>query len=220
MEISPSINYQEFYPHYKRLPYWIAIITAICLSISAITCIILLYAARMPIQATLTLVFACPIIYFLSLCNYFLLATLLSPTVLRTDAVLHLEKHLCPEKEIHTPNGDADTFDQDRAETAKAKEDPLQNSVLCSSARPSSDAEGASSTKGIPIKVWPTEDNMIICPKCNTKQPANRYRCFHCEQVFINKQPNIPYWCGKCGNEGPFEGNCPECQSSIKIMNH
>lgn len=34
----------------------------------------------------------------------------------------------------------------------------------------------------------------------------------------INKGSNIPYWCGKCGHDGPYEGNCPNCGSSIKVF--
>ena len=34
------------------------------------------------------------------------------------------------------------------------------------------------------VTVSPQEDGKIICPKCGTKQPANRKICFHCEVPF------------------------------------
>ncbi len=71
-----------------------------------------------------------------------------------------------------------------------------------------------------PVRVFKDNDGKITCPSCKTKQDGNRYSCVTCGQVFINKQPNIPYWCGKCGKEGPFEGSCPSCGSTIKMMNN
>ena len=29
----------------------------------------------------------------------------------------------------------------------------------------------------------------------------------------------VPYWCGKCGYDGPYDGNCPKCNSSLKKYN-
>ncbi|MBR4863376.1 MAG: hypothetical protein IKU07_02265 [Oscillospiraceae bacterium] len=34
----------------------------------------------------------------------------------------------------------------------------------------------------------------------------------------INPADKAPYWCGKCGQPGPFDGNCSNCGSSIKIF--
>ena len=34
----------------------------------------------------------------------------------------------------------------------------------------------------------------------------------------ISTEDKAPYWCGKCGQPGPFEGNCFNCGSSIKIF--
>lgn len=30
------------------------------------------------------------------------------------------------------------------------------------------------------------------------------------------KRPSKPFVCGKCGHKGPYDGNCPECGSSLK----
>lgn len=30
---------------------------------------------------------------------------------------------------------------------------------------------------------------------------------------------NAPYWCGKCGHDGPYDENCPMCGSTIKRFN-
>lgn len=72
----------------------------------------------------------------------------------------------------------------------------------------------------VPVRPRITENNTIVCPVCGTEQNSNRRICFKCEQKFINGQTNIPYWCGKCGHEGPYEGSCPECGSSIKKHNN
>ena len=32
-------------------------------------------------------------------------------------------------------------------------------------------------------------------------------------------EKNAPYWCGKCGHDGPYTGNCPACGSSMKVYN-
>ncbi len=71
----------------------------------------------------------------------------------------------------------------------------------------------------IPVHVHINQHGQILCPRCGTEQNNNRYRCYHCEQVFINGQPNIPYWCGKCGESGPYNDACPNCSSTLKIYN-
>lgn len=73
--------------------------------------------------------------------------------------------------------------------------------------------------KHIPVKVFPS-DNFIICPTCEKKLPGSVLECTSCGQKFINGQKNIPYWCGKCGTEGPFQDVCDNCGSSIKILNY
>ena len=37
----------------------------------------------------------------------------------------------------------------------------------------------------------------------------------------MNRRTNstAPYWCGKCGYDGPYDGNCPNCNSSLKKYN-
>lgn len=72
----------------------------------------------------------------------------------------------------------------------------------------------------IPVYVTKDEKGMIECPTCGRYQQGDRYVCWDCDQVFINGQANIPYWCGKCGQKGPFELECTKCGSSIKIMNN
>lgn len=73
--------------------------------------------------------------------------------------------------------------------------------------------------KHIPVKVFPS-NNVITCPTCEKKLPASELECTSCGQRFINGQKSVPYWCGKCGAEGPFEGACQNCGSSIKIFNY
>lgn len=31
--------------------------------------------------------------------------------------------------------------------------------------------------------------------------------------------PQKPFVCGKCGHKGPYDGNCPECGSSLRRFN-
>lgn len=74
-------------------------------------------------------------------------------------------------------------------------------------------------TPDVPVKVTKNGSGDLICPACGTQQRDNRFRCLKCGVKFINGQPSIPYWCGSCGQEGPFEGACPKCNSTVKIMN-
>ncbi len=72
-----------------------------------------------------------------------------------------------------------------------------------------------------PLPVYPVvnERNQLVCPNCGTEQEKSRGTCRFCGQVFINGQLEIPYWCGGCGAEGPFEENCPFCGSEQIIKN-
>ena len=71
-----------------------------------------------------------------------------------------------------------------------------------------------------PAEATSAEDGEIICPNCNTKQKSTRRVCWSCGQKFLGKgDPNAPFRCGKCGQDGPYEGPCPSCGSSIKFYN-
>ena len=72
----------------------------------------------------------------------------------------------------------------------------------------------------LPIKVYRSEKGTLTCPACKTVQNGDHYHCKACGQPFINGQPNIPFWCGKCGAPGPYEGACPTCGSNMKLMNN
>ena len=71
-------------------------------------------------------------------------------------------------------------------------------------------------------------------PQNETAAPVQKathfWRCNNCGQM-ISKSPceycghnenatKAPYRCGKCGQTGPYDGNCPTCGSSIKFYNH
>ncbi len=49
--------------------------------------------------------------------------------------------------------------------------------------------------------------------KAKTKQSENA------ATFVLHKNNDAPYWCGKCGCDGPYDGNCPECGSSMKFYN-
>ena len=62
-------------------------------------------------------------------------------------------------------------------------------------------------------------EQMVSCPTCGAVQKSGRSFCYKCGQEFLNtNQGNAPYWCGSCGQAGPFNGECPNCGSSIKIF--
>lgn len=71
----------------------------------------------------------------------------------------------------------------------------------------------------IPITPQKNEAGTLICPICRREQDAKNGSCVRCGQKFINGQPDVPYWCGKCGQSSPFTHGCPRCGSSLKIMN-
>ena len=70
-----------------------------------------------------------------------------------------------------------------------------------------------------PTATFEAKDNgTIVCSQCNYTQPKTRKVCWHCGASFeTGEKSNAPYRCGKCGHEGPYEGACPECGSSIKV---
>ena len=57
-----------------------------------------------------------------------------------------------------------------------------------------------------------------------------KWRCDNCGNMrsqtpceYCGRNENVmtaPYRCGKCGQEGPYDGNCPTCGSSLKFYNH
>ena len=59
---------------------------------------------------------------------------------------------------------------------------------------------------------------------------THKWRCANCGQM-TSKSPceycgydenatKAPYRCGKCGQAGPYDENCPTCGSSLKFYNH
>ena len=65
----------------------------------------------------------------------------------------------------------------------------------------------------------PTQSQPLLhtttCKKCNSV--IAKFPCLNCGYSPTSEE--IPYWCGKCGNSGPFDGNCPTCGSSLKKYN-
>lgn len=53
----------------------------------------------------------------------------------------------------------------------------------------------------------------LHCQNCHT--PISYYPCPQCG--FPSK--DIPYWCGNCGQLGPYDGPCPQCGSTMKAYN-
>ena len=60
---------------------------------------------------------------------------------------------------------------------------------------------------------------LIHATTCNNcKSTITKIPCSKCGYLPTSKE--IPYWCGKCGNAGPFGGNCPNCGASLKQYNN
>ena len=106
-QLPSSINYQEFYEKYKRLPYYISLWEAVILTISWIVGVIWLYIEGISEIATPLLLLGWIVIILFYIGTYSWLSIILSPTILRTDAVIKLEKQFCP-KESDPTSGDAE----------------------------------------------------------------------------------------------------------------
>ena len=120
MKFSPIIDYHYYYFHYTRLPFTAAVIAAALLGIASCVGVILLYNFELVVWASLLLLLGFPIIFLLSLCLYSFLAMVLSPTIIRTDAIVQLKKHVFTDK---TDNGDSH---QDNAGNIASGETPTK----------------------------------------------------------------------------------------------
>ena len=68
-----------------------------------------------------------------------------------------------------------------------------------------------------PVNGIETGNGEVKCPVCHTVQPLENRFCEKCGGEFM-KYATAPYWCGKCGHEGSYEGDCPKCGSSMRRM--
>lgn len=97
-----------------------------------------------------------------------------------------------------------------------------QNSYVCSECLETVSTIPCSKCGHIPYPMKPIyiDDYIISCPVCERRQHKSRVSCLACNQLFINGQKDIPYWCYDCGMPGPFTGNeCSNCGSTAKIFN-
>ena len=80
-------------------------------------------------------------------------------------------------------------------------------------------------TQSVPVST-PAPKKEVVAP---AQSAMHSWRCDNCGQM-ISKSPcehcgystsksDAPYWCGNCGHSGPYEGNCPKCNSSLKRFN-
>lgn len=53
------------------------------------------------------------------------------------------------------------------------------------------------------------------CPNCGKTIETDT--CGFCG--YTETHNNAPYWCGRCGHNGPYEDICPNCNSNMKIFN-
>ena len=87
------------------------------------------------------------------------------------------------------------------------------------SAAPASIDESRRNNLDVPVRINKNGSGQVGCPLCGAMQRDNRFRCFSCGVRFVNGQPGVPFWCGNCGKEGPFDEECPECKSTMKVFN-
>ena len=65
----------------------------------------------------------------------------------------------------------------------------------------------------------PVGDDQVKCASCDRVQPSASVHCEICGKKLMPKaRNNVPYWCGNCGHDGPYDGNCPACGSSVRRM--
>lgn len=64
---------------------------------------------------------------------------------------------------------------------------------------------------GYKISVTEKTNEFII------KKAINAHNCALIERGMDT--PQKPFVCGKCGHKGPYDGNCPECGSSLRRFN-
>lgn len=62
-------------------------------------------------------------------------------------------------------------------------------------------------------------ENAKFCNACGKRQNANGKYSIYSGQEFIQSDTHVPYWCGNCHKEGPYDGSCPVCGSTIKKYN-
>ena len=66
------------------------------------------------------------------------------------------------------------------------------------------------------IETIPSNTNTPKTTQNNEPQPVPVVKN---TKPITKTKPNTsaaPYWCGNCGYEGPYDDNCPNCNSSIK----
>ena len=117
-------------------------------------------------------------------------------------------------------NASADTPTNQNVVSSHNKSINDKNATTSAVSREQNVANVDINNKKIPVKLLKDKAGRITCPVCNTSQDGNRYSCLQCAQIFINGQPGVPYWCGKCGKAGPYGNVCPQCGSSFKLYNN
>lgn len=87
-----------------------------------------------------------------------------------------------------------------------------ENSAAASPDSPILETQSTPSAHTIKIK------ETVICPICRTEQDIRNKLCENsgCQ---ADLKALVPYYCGRCGYQGPYKGRCPECDSASKINN-
>ena len=85
-----------------------------------------------------------------------------------------------------------------------------ENSAAASPDSPIVETQSAASARTIKIK------ETVICPRCRTEQDIRNKLCEN-SGCHADLKALVPYYCGRCGYQGPYEGRCPECGSASKI---
>ena len=70
-------------------------------------------------------------------------------------------------------------------------------------------------------EIAPPRKATSVPPKTNEppKEKKKEYVDNATSSIINKNSSTAPYWCGKCGHDGPYDGNCPNCNSSLKKYN-
>lgn len=72
-------------------------------------------------------------------------------------------------------------------------------------------------TKSTKTTTEESNSHLWRCNSCGNMISENP--CQYCNNDVQPKENSAPFWCGRCGKEGPYDGNCPNCGSSLKRFN-
>ena len=180
-----DIDYEQRYETYRKLPFIIAIIEAVAVFISVYATAISLLVADETVPGILLLLFGwiAPLVTFL-LTNYFL-SLFISPTIVRTDAVLKIEKRMnftSSPKVVHrtTSTNTAPTTSASRATAGATTTSASHATADATTTSASSATADATTTSASHATAGATTKWKWRCPACGRVNEADHEVCAAC----------------------------------------